>query len=85
MYNFICDLEEELHVMVAHEAHSVSHVIKEFEINKDEFQAHVHFQRGYELHLRGCCKVLEEEPDFIVVDPSTIQMDGCWKMLVHCS
>ena len=71
--------------MVEHEAHSVSHVVKEFEFKEDEIQAHVHCQGSYEFPLVGWFIVLEDELDLIVVEPSIILMEGCWKMLVHYS
>ena len=71
--------------MVAHESHSVLHVLEEFEVNEEECQASIHYQRGYELPLGGCCTILEEVPDLIVVDPSIRLMEGYCKRLVHFS
>ena len=73
MDDFICETEEKLHVMLAHEAHSVSHLIED-----DEGQALVHFQRGYAFPIKGCFTVLEEAHDLIVVEISTRLMEGSW-------
>ena len=72
-------------MMVEHKAHSISHVLKKFELKKYGFQEPIHYQRGYDFPLGSRCTVIEEALDLIVVESSTRLMEGCWKRLVHCS
>ena len=59
------------------------HLLEEIEDKQDEYQAPICFQIDYELHLGGCCTVLEEVHDITSVEPISILMYDCCQGLVH--